>query len=81
MRISTLSLFSRMTEKQLRALITAYERGYYHSPREVTTQELAEGASLTRPTYEEHLRKAENKVISAISQHMRLMYHQSYKHS
>ena len=75
MRISTLSLFSRLTEKQLRALIGAYERGYYHSPREVTTQELAQGANLTRPTYEEHLRKAENKIISAVSQHLRLLYH------
>ena len=75
MRISTLSLFSRLTDKQLRALITAYERGYYRTPRELTTQELADGANLTRPTYEEHLRKAENKIISAVSQHLRLLYY------
>lgn len=81
MRISTLSLFSRLTDKQLRALISAYERGYYRCPRETTTQELAESADLTRPTFEEHLRKAENKVISAVSQHLKLLYHQSYKHS
>ena len=79
MRVSTLSLFSRLTEKQLRALISAYERGYYRSPRETTTQELAHGANVSRPTFEEHLRKAENKVISAVSQHLKLLYHQTRK--
>lgn len=76
MRISTLSLFSRLTDKQLRSLLTAYELGYYRIPRVMTTQQLAEASHLTRPTYEEHLRKAENKLISAVSQHLNLLYHQ-----
>lgn len=76
MRISALSLFSRLTDKQLRSLLTAYELGYYRTPRGTTTQRLAEASHLTRPTYEEHLRKAENKTISAVAQHLNLLYHQ-----
>ena len=75
MRISVLSLFSRLTDKQLRALLTAYGQGYYRSPRETTTQDLSGRLHLTRPTYEEHLRKAENKVISAVAQHLSLLYY------
>jgi len=75
MRISTLSLFSRLTDKQLRALLTAYELGYYRTPREKTTEELAKSFHLTRPTFEEHLRKAENKIIASVAQHLRLLYY------
>jgi len=73
-RVSILSLFSRMTDKQLNALLAAYEHGYYKSPRRITTEKLAKRMILTRPTYEEHLRKAENKIISAIAPYLRLLY-------
>jgi len=73
-RVSILSLFSRMTDKQLNALLVAYEQGYYKSPRRITTEKLAKTMVVTRPTYEEHLRKAENKIISAIAPYLRLLY-------
>jgi len=73
-RVSILSLFSRMTDKQLNALLVAYEHGYYKSPRRITTEKLAKRMIITRPTYEEHLRKAENKIISAIAPYLRLLY-------
>lgn len=75
MRISTLSLFSRLTDRQLQTLLSAYELGYYRTPRETTTEELAQSLHLTRPTYEEHLRKAENKIISSVAQHLKLLYY------
>ncbi len=75
MRISTLSLFSRLTDRQLQSLLTAYELGYYRSPRQTTTEELAQALRLTRPTYEEHLRKAENKIIPSVAQHLKLLYY------
>lgn len=72
-RVSILSLFSRMTNKQLNALLAAYEHGYYKSPRRITTEKLAKKMLVTRPTYEEHLRKAENKIISAVAPYLRLL--------
>jgi len=75
MRISTLSLFSRLTDRQLQTLLTAYELGYYRTPRQTTTEELARSFHLTRPTCEEHLRKAENKIISSVAQHLKLLYY------
>ena len=74
-RVSMLSLFSRMTNKQLNAMLAAYEHGYYKSPRRITTEKLAEKMDITRPTYEEHLRKAENKIISAIAPYLRLLFY------
>ncbi len=74
-RISILSLFSRMTNRQLSAIMTAYENGYYKSPRETTTENLAELMGVTRATYGEHMRKAENKIVSAIAPYLRLLYY------
>ncbi len=74
LRISIMSLFSRLTDKQLRALLTAYSMGYYKSPRNTTTEELARMLKVTRPTYEEHLRKSENKIISSIAPYFNLLY-------
>lgn len=37
--------------------------GYYAQPRAATTEELAKGMGVSRTTFEEHLRKAESRVI------------------
>ncbi len=74
-RISILSLFSRMTNRQLHALLTAYESGYYRTPRRITTEELAKKMQVTRPTFEEHQRKAENKIVAAIAPYLRLLFY------
>lgn len=80
-RVSMLSLFSRMTNRQLNALLAAYECGYYRSPRRITTEKLAELMTITRPTFEEHLRKAENKIISAIAPYLRLLFYRKPSNS
>ncbi len=63
-------LFGGMTDKQREAVLLACKEGYYTSPRKVTTEQLARRYGTTRATYEEHLRKAENKLLRVLSPYM-----------
>jgi hypothetical protein len=66
------ALFGDLTRKQSDALLTAFRFGYYTSPRSITTEEIASTVGVSRTTYEEHLRKAENRVISALIPYLQL---------
>jgi len=70
--VSLSDLFSRLTEKQITAFLEAYDSGYYRIPKKITAAELARKIHLSRTTFEEHLRKAENKVLSAIVPYLQL---------
>ncbi|HYB75572.1 MAG TPA: helix-turn-helix domain-containing protein [Nitrososphaerales archaeon] len=70
--ISTVSLFGELTEKQAQALVLALNSGYYRVPKKATTEEIAGRLSLPRTTYEEHLRKAESKVLMAVAPYLQL---------
>lgn len=65
-------LFGGLTAKQADALLTAFRLGYYTSPRQVTTEVIASSLEVSRTTYDEHLRKAENRVISALVPYLQL---------
>ena len=67
MLVSTGTLFGGLTRKQVQALIFAVENGYYQVPKRVTTEEMASKLKQPRTTYEEHLRKAEGKVIRSMA--------------
>ena len=67
MLVSTHSLFGGLTRKQVQALVFALENGYYQVPKKVTTEEMASKLKLPRTTYEEHLRKAEGKVLRSMA--------------
>lgn len=67
---SSNQLFGGMTERQREAVLLACRVGYYTSPRKVTTEQLAKRFGTTRATYEEHLRKAENKLLKVLFQYM-----------
>ncbi|MGB9965733.1 helix-turn-helix domain-containing protein [Halobacterium sp. CBA1126] len=66
-------LFEDLTDRQLAALQLALERGYYEQPRQTSLRDLAEQTSVARSTYEEHLRKAENKLLTNAGQFLRLV--------
>ncbi|MFB6091567.1 MAG: helix-turn-helix domain-containing protein [Haloquadratum sp.] len=66
-------LFEDVTERQMAALRLALESGYYEQPRKTSLRELAQKTSVARSTYEEHLRKAENKLLTNAGQFLRLM--------
>lgn len=67
MLVSTSSLFGGLTRKQVQALVFALDNGYYQVPKRVTTEEMANKLRLPRTTYEEHLRKAEGKVLRSVA--------------
>lgn len=63
---SPTSPLSRLTEKQREILIAAYKSGYYDIPRKITSEELAKKLNLVDSTVVEHLRKAEQRLITQI---------------
>ncbi|WP_440008395.1 helix-turn-helix domain-containing protein [Halomicrococcus sp. SG-WS-1] len=66
-------LFEEITERQLAALRLALESGYYEQPRKTSLRELADRTAVARSTYEEHLRKAENKLLTNAGEFLRLV--------
>jgi predicted DNA binding protein len=66
------SLFGNLTEKQMKAMLAAVEGGYYEIPKRTTADELASKLGQPRSTLEEHIRKAESKVVLAMAPYMML---------
>ena len=63
-----------LTKKQLAAFMAAMQKGYYGMPKGATIDEIAHGLGMKRSTYEEHLRKAELKILQAVRPYARLAY-------
>lgn len=55
-----------LTDRQREALTVAHERGFYNWPRESTGEEIAQSLDITAPTFLEHLRRAEAKLIDRL---------------
>lgn len=58
-----INLFPELTEKQREILNLAIEKGYYNYPRKTNVKKLARENKIAFSTFQEHLRKAENKLI------------------
>jgi predicted DNA binding protein len=71
--ISLNSLFGQLTRKQIAALVSAIENGYYEVPKRITADDLARRFGQPRSTFQEHIRKAESKVVLAMAPYM-MMY-------
>jgi len=70
--ISMSSVFSELTDKQVSSLLSALEYGYYQIPKKMTAEEIAQKHHVPRTTFEEHLRKAESKILRAIAPYVRM---------
>jgi len=71
------ALFSGLTEKQIDAILTAYRHGYYNLPRDADIQTIAAKEEVPRTTFQEHLKKAENKVVGGLVPYIQLFNHAS----
>ena len=60
------SLSERFTDRQETALRTAYLGGFFDWPREIDGDELAQAMDISRPTYHQHLRAAQQKVYEEL---------------
>lgn len=58
----------KLTKKQRYAIEQALEHGYYEYPRKISVEELAEKLGQRRTTFQEHLRKAEGKIMNVLLQ-------------
>lgn len=56
----------KLTEKQARAILAAYEAGYYEFPRKATTEQVSLSLGIARSTFEQHLNRAEHHVLRAM---------------
>ncbi len=54
----------RLTDRQQEILLTAFQSGYFESPRDTTGSELAESFGVSQPTLAHHLREAQRRVFS-----------------
>ena len=61
--VASLEIAPDLTDKQLEALKIALKEGYYEYPRTLTIPQLAKMAKKSYSTFQEHLRRAENKII------------------
>ncbi len=60
------SVEKELTERQQAVLERAYEIGYFDWPRDSTAEEVAEALDISSPTLHQHLRMAEQKLISTL---------------
>lgn len=69
------AVLSGLTEKQMEAVLTAHRHGYYNLPRLSDVQTIAAKEKVPRTTFQEHLMKAENKLVNALVPNIKLFYH------
>jgi predicted DNA binding protein len=67
MNVPLADITTALTERQLVVLQRAIAEGYYDSPRRTSTEALAATFGVTRSTLEEHLRKAERRVLEGFA--------------
>jgi len=61
-------IMPKLTKNQKRAIELAVTKGYYNYPRNTNLKELAKEKKVGISTFQEHLRKAENRIIPLFSE-------------
>lgn len=74
MTVSVDDFLDTLTSKQLLALVEAIDMGYYAMPKKATIDEIASRVKMPRSTFEEHLRKAEIKVMRNMRPYAKIAY-------
>ncbi|WP_044958497.1 helix-turn-helix domain-containing protein, partial [Halarchaeum acidiphilum] len=58
----------RLTDRQRAAFEAAYYGGYFEWPRDSTAEELANAMDVSAPTFHQHLRAAERKLLGEFAE-------------
>ncbi len=72
--IPTGAILADLTEKQAKSLLIAVEHGYYQVPRKTKFLDISNSIKVPRTTYEEHVRKAESKIINSVVPYLSLFF-------
>jgi predicted DNA binding protein len=75
--IPTSAVISHLTPMQAESLLVAVDHGYYRVPRAAKFGDISGELGIPRTTYEEHVRKAEGKVINSIAPYLSLYFGRS----
>ncbi len=70
--LSLAGLFGNLTAKQIQALVNAVDAGYFDIPKRTSMGRLAAGDGIGESTMQEHLSKAESKVLRALAPYLHL---------
>ncbi|WP_049980096.1 helix-turn-helix domain-containing protein [Halolamina rubra] len=60
------SISENLSPRQREVLFNARDEGYYNWPRDVSANDIAENAGVSGPTFLEHLRQGEQKIIHRV---------------
>ncbi len=60
------AMTDQLTDKQLEVLRTAYLSGYFSWPRRTSAEECAEALGIAQPTFSQHIRVAQEKVLGGM---------------
>lgn len=63
-----------LTDRQHEVLLTAFHAGFFDWPRESTGEEIAELLEISQPTFHEHLRTGERKLLEVLFKNRRAVY-------
>ena len=67
-------VFPSLTTRQFEVFRIAHQGGYYEIPRSITTEDIGTRTGIGRRTAEDHLRRAENKIVNALAAHFSLLH-------
>ncbi len=70
--LSLSSLFQGITPRQLGVLLRAIEHGYFAIPKRSSLQAMARDENVSESTLQEHLSKAESRLVEALAPFLRL---------
>jgi hypothetical protein len=70
--VSVNDLFGDLTGKQVETLLMSYFMGYFSFPRKASVVKIASAKNIPRTTFQEHLTKAENKLVASLVPYLRL---------
>lgn len=62
-------ILPKLAAQQKKALLLAYEWEYYSFPRKIGLEELSKRANISKATFRENLRKAEEKILPLLIAH------------
>ena len=64
-------IYPKLSSKQKEAIELAVKEGYYNYPRKIDLEKLAKIKKVRRQTYQEHLRRAEKKLIPFLTENIK----------